>query len=61
MISKDFTIEDIHEIRYKSYEKRKNMTSKEIIEDTKREAEEGKKLIEKLRMERQAEKVGFKG
>ena len=49
MISKDFTIEDIHQIRYESYEKRKNMSAKEIIEDTKKGAEDFKKRLAELK------------
>jgi len=49
MISDNFTIEDIHKIRYESYERRKNMTNKEIIEDTKKGAIEGKRILNELR------------
>lgn len=49
MISEKFTIDDIHQIRYENYEKTKDMKPVELIEKTRREAEEGKRLIEKLR------------
>ena len=49
MISEKFTIDDIHLIRYKNYEKTKNMKQEELIEKTRRDAEEGKRLLEKLR------------
>lgn len=49
MISKKFTIEDIHKIRFENYEKTKNMTPEELIEKTRLEAEEGKRLLQELR------------
>jgi len=49
MISEKFTIDDIHLIRYENYEKTKNMKQEELIEKTRRDAEEGKRLLEKLR------------
>lgn len=49
MISDKFTVEDIHKIRYESFEKRKNMNAKELIEDTKRGAEEGKRIMAELK------------
>lgn len=52
MISEKFTIEDIHRIRSESYEKRKNMSSKEIIEDTKKGAEGFKKKLADLKAEK---------
>ena len=43
----NFTIEDIHNIRYENYEKTKNLSPKELIEKTKKEADIGwKKLLE---------------
>lgn len=51
MISDKFTIEDIHQIRYESYEKRKNMSDRELIEDTKKGAEEGRRILAVLRKE----------
>jgi len=49
MISEKFTIDDIHRIRYENYEKTKDMKQEELIEKTRRDAEEGKRLLEKLR------------
>lgn len=49
MITEKFTIDDIHQIRYENYEKTKGMKPEELIEETAREAEEGKRLLEKLR------------
>ena len=49
MISEKFTIEDIHLIRYENYEKTKNMKQEELIEKTRLDAEEGKKLLIELR------------
>ena len=49
MISQKFTIDDIHLIRYENYEKTKDMKQEELIEKTRRDAEEGKRLLEKLR------------
>ena len=49
MISEKFTIDDIHKIRYENYENTKSMKPEELIEKTRREAEEGKRLLEELR------------
>jgi hypothetical protein len=49
MTSNNFTVEDIHKIRYESYERRKNMTAEELIKDTKRGAEEGKRIMDELK------------
>ena len=49
MISEKFTIDDIHLIRYENYEKTKDMKQEELIEKTRCDAEEGKRLLEKLR------------
>ena len=49
MIGEKFTIDDIHLIRYENYEKTKDMKQEELIEKTRRDAEEGKRLLEKLR------------
>ena len=57
MISEKFTIEDIHKIRYESYEKRKNMTAKELIEDTKKGAKEGKRILSELKSKKKIEEV----
>jgi hypothetical protein len=40
-ISNNFTIEDIHNIRYENYEKTKSMLPKELIEKTKQGAASG--------------------
>ena len=40
-ISSNFTIEDIHNIRYENYEKTKTMLPKELIEKTKQGAASG--------------------
>jgi len=40
-ISKNFTIDDIHNIRYENYEKTKTMLPKELIEKTKEGAASG--------------------
>lgn len=50
--SDKFTIEDIHQIRYENYEKQKNMTPEELIEDTAKQAEEGKRIIADLKKAR---------
>jgi hypothetical protein len=49
LIKNTFTVEDIHNIRYKNYEKTKGMTRKEIIEHTRREAEYGLNQLKKLK------------
>jgi len=49
MISEKFTIDDIHQIRYENYEKTKDMKQEELIEKTRRDAEEGKRLLVELR------------
>ena len=49
MISDKFTIDDIHQIRYDNFEKTKHMTAEELIENTKLQAEEGKKLLDELK------------
>ncbi|GAB6172397.1 hypothetical protein JCM15765_18750 [Paradesulfitobacterium aromaticivorans] len=49
MISEKFTIDDIHKIRYENYENTKDMKPEELIEKTRREAEEGKRLLKELR------------
>lgn len=41
--SKNFTIEDIHAIRYTNYEKTKSLTKEELIEDSRKKAERIKK------------------
>ncbi|MCL2047829.1 MAG: hypothetical protein FWG87_03785 [Defluviitaleaceae bacterium] len=49
VISNDFTIDDIHKIRYANYERTKNMTPKEIIEHTRKEAQYGLDFLKKLK------------
>jgi len=49
MISEKFTIDDIHQIRYENYEKTKTMKQEELIEKTRRDAEEGKRLLVELK------------
>ena len=49
-ISPDFTIEDIHKIREWNYERLKDATIKERIEEIKRQAEPGIRAIENLRI-----------
>ena len=51
-ISSNFTIEDIHNIRYENYEKTKSMLSKELIEKTKREAALGWARLTELKRKR---------
>jgi hypothetical protein len=46
MISDKFAVEDIYLVRYESYGKSKNITVRALIEDTKKYAEEGKKIEE---------------
>lgn len=53
MMAPKFSIEDIHNIRYENYEKTKDMTHQEIIEYTRREAAEGKQILEELRRKKQ--------
>jgi hypothetical protein len=48
-ISPDFTIEDIHKIREWNYERLKDATLQERLEEIMRQAEPGIKAIEKLR------------
>jgi hypothetical protein len=57
MISEKFTIDDIHKIRYENYENTKDMKPEQLIEKTKREAEEGKRLLAELR--KKASKAGI--
>ena len=42
-------VQAVHQIRYENYEETKNMQQEELIEKTRRDAEKGKKLLEKLR------------
>ncbi len=47
--SNRFTINDIHNIRYENYEKTKDLSPKELIEKTKKEAANGWEIIARLR------------
>jgi hypothetical protein len=49
MCSAKFTLDDIHRIRYENFEKTKHMTPEELIENTRRRAETGKKMLEAVR------------
>ena len=51
-ISSNFTIEDIHNIRYENYEKTKNMLPKELIEKTKKEAASGWARLTELKQKK---------
>jgi hypothetical protein len=51
-ISSQFTIEDIHKIREWNYERLKDATIQERIDEIRRQAEPGIRAIEKLRAER---------
>jgi hypothetical protein len=46
-ISPDFTIEDIHKIRQWNYERLKDATTKERLEDSKRRGEEAYRKLQK--------------
>jgi hypothetical protein len=48
-ISPHFTIEDIHKIREWNYERLKDATVQERLEEIRRQAEPGIRAIEKLR------------
>lgn len=52
MIKEKFTIEDIHRIRFNNYEQTKSLSHVELIEYTRREAEEGRRILESLRNRR---------
>jgi len=49
IISPEFTIDDIHKIRYANYEQIKDMTHQEIIEHTRKEAQYGIEFLEKMK------------
>ena len=53
-LSPNFTLDDIHKIREWNYERMKDATRAEYIEDMNRRGEEGFKKIEALRAKRQA-------
>jgi len=44
-ISNNFTIQDIHNIRYENYEITKNLSADELIDVTKKHADEFKKML----------------
>ncbi len=48
-ISEKFTIEDIHNIRYENYEKTKNMTPYELIQNTNNSANRITNKINEIR------------
>ena len=48
-MSDKFTIDDIHRIRYENYENTKDLNHQELIEKTKRDAEDSKMRINELR------------
>jgi hypothetical protein len=50
-ISPQFTIEDIHKIREWNYERLKDATIQERIDEIRRQAEPGIRAIEKLKAE----------
>lgn len=52
MVSEKFTIDDIHQIRYNSYERKKDMSPKEIIEDTEKGAQGFKKKLADMKAEK---------
>ena len=45
----NFTINDIHKIRYENYEKTKNLSHEELLTKTKKEAASGWAKLEKLK------------
>jgi hypothetical protein len=51
-ISPQFTIEDIHKIREWNYERLKDATVQERIDEIRRQAEPGIRAIKKLKAER---------
>jgi hypothetical protein len=53
VISKNFTIDDIHKIRYANYERIKNMTHQEIIEHTRKEAQYGLDFLKSLKSKKE--------
>ena len=52
ILSKDFTVEDIHKLREYNYLRYQNMSWKEIVEDTNKNANEFLKLVNRNRIER---------
>jgi hypothetical protein len=53
-ISPKYTIEDIHKIREWNYERRKNMSPREIVEDTKAGAKQFMSLVATMRTKTKA-------
>jgi hypothetical protein len=51
-ISPQFTVEDIHKIRKWNYERCKDATVQERIDEIRRQADPGVRAIEKLKAER---------
>ena len=54
VISKEFTIDDIHKIREHNYERRKNMSAKEYADDINKGAKKGIKRVEELKKKKVA-------
>ena len=52
VVKNDFSVEDIHNIRYKNHEKTKGMTRREIIEHTRKEAEYGLNELKMLKADK---------
>ncbi len=52
-ISKDFTVEDIHKIREAHYEKIKDMSQEELLEDLNKISPEVQSIIQSLRDKRE--------
>ena len=48
-VSENFTIEDIHNIRYENYESTKNMSPQELIQKTNDSADKAIQKIKELR------------
>ncbi|KLU60986.1 hypothetical protein CEB3_c25560 [Peptococcaceae bacterium CEB3] len=55
MTSEHFSVEDIHKIRRDNYEKTKNLSHAELIENTNRRAEAAKKRLLQLKQKKAAE------
>jgi hypothetical protein len=53
-ISSKYTIEDIHKIREWNYERRKNMSPQEVVEDTKAGAKQFMSLVAAMRTKTKA-------
>ena len=51
----NFTIEDIHDIRYENYEKTKNLLPQELIEKTKKEAASGWARLAELKQKKETD------